>query len=159
MLKKKSLALILTGILTIGNMLHPGINAEAASMPYTPTPVLGVAGNFNAFIFGDFAQSNDQIHGRLAAAGNITLQGYGVSKDAVGGDVLIAGKNIDFSNGTVYGTSVYGGSMKSSGADLKGGTRQDHPIDFQAEEQFLIQRSSELAALKQTQPFVRDGGK
>ncbi|MBW4084964.1 choice-of-anchor A family protein, partial [Paenibacillus sp. S150] len=162
-MKKKTLktaAIILTGALTLGSSIAWGWNVKAAAnMPYTSTPVLGVAGNFNAFIFGDFTQSYDQIHGRLAAAGNITLQGYGVSQDAPGGDVLVAGKNISLTDGTVYGAAVYGGSINSTRADLKETPRQGTPVDFQAEEQFLIGRSNQLAALAQTQPFVKEYGK
>ncbi|MEC0166899.1 choice-of-anchor A family protein, partial [Paenibacillus graminis] len=157
---QKAAALILTGVLALGSTVTWGWNVKAAgNMPYTPTPVLGVAGNFNAFIFGDFTQSYDQIHGRLAAEGNITLQGYGVSKDAPGGDVLVAGKNLSLTDGTIYGAAVYGGTISSTRADLKETPRQGTPIDFAAEEQFLIQRSDELAALTQTQPFVKEYGK
>ncbi|MFD2874733.1 collagen-binding domain-containing protein [Paenibacillus rhizoplanae] len=60
----------MAGLLTLSSAFTWGTDVRAASgVPYTPTPVLGVAGNFNAFILGDFKQANDQIEGRLAAAG------------------------------------------------------------------------------------------
>ncbi|OME66698.1 hypothetical protein BSK65_22075 [Paenibacillus odorifer] len=158
---KPLLALILAGILTVGSGLSGGhlVNAAGEVLPYTPTPVLGIAGNFNTFIFGDFKQSNDQVHGRLAAKGNITLQNYGVSKDNPGGDVLIAGNDISFTNGTVHGASVYGGVFSSNGVDLKEPARKGTPIDFDAEEQFLIGRSNEFSSLATIGTFKKEYGK
>ncbi|MEK4344623.1 choice-of-anchor A family protein [Paenibacillus sp. FSL P4-0184] len=158
---KPLLALVLAGILTVGSGLSGGHLVKAAGevLPYTPTPVLGIAGNFNTFIFGDFKQSNDQVHGRLAAKGNITLQNYGVSKDNPGGDVLIAGNDISFTNGTVHGASVYGGVFSSNGVDLKEPARKGTPIDFDAEEQFLIGRSNEFSSLATIGTFKKEYGK
>ncbi|WP_339317755.1 choice-of-anchor A family protein [Paenibacillus sp. FSL R10-2734] len=157
---KPLLAMVLAGILAVGSGLSGGylVNAADEVLPYTPTPVLGIAGNFNAFIFGDFAQKNDQIQGRLAAGGNITLENYGVARAYSSGDVLIAGKDLNYINsGQVHGTAVYGEklSANSQGINFMGGTRKDKPIDFAAEEQFLISRSEEYGALSATGKYSK----
>lgn len=155
---RKAAACILAGVLTVSSAFTWGTEVRAtAGVPYNPTPVLGIAGNFNAFIFDDFTQDNDQIEGRLAAGGNITLSGgYGVARayrNSSATDVLVAGKKFKHSgSGEIYGNVVYGDTIEANEpiVNIIGAKKQGSPIDFPAEKQYLISRSAAYGALSAT---------
>ncbi len=101
-----------------------------------PLGSLGVAGQFNAFIFGDDSESDTDAEGRVAVGGDATLSNYGVG-DALANsngarDDLIVGGQLDASNGQVYnGNVVYGSSDSLDSFNVPNGTvRQDNVVDF-----------------------------
>ncbi|MEM8960297.1 MAG: Calx-beta domain-containing protein [Acidobacteriota bacterium] len=114
--------------------------------------VLDLAGGFNLFLFGDLIQNATDAEGRVAAGGNVQLQSYGVARlvPASGGtdDRLVAGGNLIFTDGTVYGGNVvHGGTVQLTRVDVPDGTvRQDTPIDFVAERTRLEALSASFAA-------------
>jgi choice-of-anchor A domain-containing protein len=70
--------------------------------------VLGTAGEFNTFIFGDYACTSD-AEGRVAVGGNMTVSNYSVADkltpqevEKYHQDMLIVGGNLNYSNGRVY---------------------------------------------------------
>ena len=81
---------------------------------------LGVAGDYNTFIFNNFTATSD-TQGRLAVGGNMNVSGYSVGDQlpANSGDVLVVGGDLTYSSGRVYnGDVVVGGSYTGPGYDL-----------------------------------------
>ncbi|MCB1055579.1 MAG: choice-of-anchor A family protein, partial [Acidobacteria bacterium] len=113
---------------------------------------LGLAGDFNVFVFGDLTQNATDCEGRLAAGGRVQLQSYGVGQalPASGGtdDRLVAGGDLVYTDGTVWGGNVvHGGTAQLTRVDLPDGTaRQETTIDFEGERARLEALSSTLAA-------------
>ncbi|GAK58510.1 von Willebrand factor type A domain protein [Candidatus Vecturithrix granuli] len=123
--------------------------------------VLGTAGEFNTFIFGDYACTSD-AEGRVAVGGNMTVSSYSVADKLTPAEVakyvdtLIVGGNLTFTNGRVYyGNILVGGSAAgvsssvisglAAGAQLIAG--EPVPIDFTAEKTYLRSLSAQLAQL------------
>jgi len=120
---------------------------SSTSTPSTPTPTpepsiscsatpLGLANEFNMFILGDhYTPQGSDVEGRLAAAGDITLGSYTVgllTKDEfIDKDVVIAGGDLTFTSGDIWGNAVYGGTENVSQSGTVHGTLyQGSPIDF-----------------------------
>lgn len=69
---------------------------------------------YNVMTFGDFSDENDQIHGKLAAGGNVSImnsfgvnvdhQGQNITAIVSGGDVTL--KNNGQVNGSIYATGT-----------------------------------------------------
>jgi len=88
---------------------------------------LGVADNYNLFATsgtvdissggGDVTQTDSDIQGAVAAAGNITLTNFSVGAllpSNYSGPALVAGGNLTLDSGYVNGTAYYGGSSSSN---------------------------------------------
>ncbi|MBC8080369.1 MAG: choice-of-anchor A family protein [Gorillibacterium sp.] len=152
-----SLLLVLIVLFTF----HLEATAAEEVVPYTLTPELGIAGHFNAFILGDFTQSNGQISGRLAASGNIRLVEYevgGAFKRSTSGDVLISGQNLTLANGILYGSAIYGGELSVTNATYSEAVIQGTPIDFVMERQNLLALSSKLSYYSYTENAEYEAG-
>ena len=48
-----------------------------------PLDILGVAGQYNVFLFGDLTLSYTDVEGRAAAQGNVTLDHFGIGTKVV----------------------------------------------------------------------------
>ncbi|HEY1068657.1 MAG TPA: collagen-binding domain-containing protein, partial [Pirellulales bacterium] len=115
---------------------------------------LGIATDFNLFVFDDMSHQYTDVGGRIAVGGNATVTGYGVGT-AIGNsngtrDDFIVGGNLTYSNGQVYsGNVVVGGNanVSSSANILNGSLRQDSVIDFDAAELALQAQSQAYAAI------------
>ena len=150
-------------------MAVAGMSARAVRA--TPAPradtcaSLGAAANFAAFSNGEFIASppgGENITGRIAAAGNVTLGGPGgggVFVSGAAGDAtptVIAGNNFSAgasgAGGTVNGGVHYGGtSSVAANFVINGGIqRADPPFSFAAEFEALRTLSASLADLGQT---------
>ena len=105
---------------------------------------LGVASTFNAFTFGNFTGSNSDVEGRLAAGGNVQLSFYDVGLRQAGSTVLVAGGDLNFSNGSIRGDARYGGSKALNGVGFPNGgsAQQGTPIDFTAARTFAHANSA-----------------
>lgn len=120
--------------------------AHAVSSP------LGVAGDFNTFVFGDFRGSSD-TEGRLAVGGNAYLSGYSVGDKlpANSGDVLVVGGDLNFGTGRIYNGNVrVGGSATVHPNQIPASQIQTGaalPFDFAAERTRLTNLSSSLSGL------------
>jgi choice-of-anchor A domain-containing protein/uncharacterized repeat protein (TIGR01451 family) len=99
---------------------------------------LGVAGDFNVFVLGPVTQSYTDSEGRVAAAGDVHLTGYGIGSglpSSVGQrDDLVVGGQLTYDQGQVFnGNIVYGGTAVLQNVGLPNGTaRQGAPVDFAA---------------------------
>ena len=117
---------------------------------------LGTAGEFNTFIFGDYACTSD-AEGRVAVGGDMVVSSYSVAyklADQSGQDMLIVGGDLEFAGRVYYGNIVVGGSATYGNEDPAEGTATDGidplPVDFAAEEAYLKALSQELAELTPT---------
>lgn len=114
---------------------------------------LGVAGDFNVFVFGRLTQSYTDSEGRVAAGGDVSLTGYGVGSGLANSagqrDDLVVGGNLTYNQGQVFnGNIVYGGTAALQNVGLPNGTaRQGAPLDFAAAQSQLDALSAAFAAL------------
>lgn len=127
----------------------------------------GPLGEFNVMTFGDFSAPSSDVEGRLYAGGNVSLSSYSVGDKLqggmVGGDTLVVGGDLSFTNGAVYhGNIKVGGSAAGVGSSVVSGTTNagytltDNlgaaglPVDFVAEQARLTGISASLGALGNT---------
>jgi choice-of-anchor A domain-containing protein/uncharacterized repeat protein (TIGR01451 family) len=114
---------------------------------------LGVAGDFNVFVLGQVTQSYTDSEGRVAAAGDVALTGYGIGSalpnSAGQRDDLVVGGRLTFDQGQVLnGNIVYGGTAVLQNVGLPNGTaRQGAPVDFAAARTQLDALSAAFAGL------------
>ncbi len=148
-----------TGVWNVGNL---NVN-ETATLTIVckvnvinvfTTPIdLGVAKDFNVFVFQDINQPSSDTQGKMAAGRDIFLSSYSVGDLLPPGngseDVLIAGKNLTFLSGSITGGNVVYGlntNLPISSVSITGGTvRQDSVIDFNAAQSYLLGLSASLA--------------
>ncbi len=114
---------------------------------------LDVASAFNVFVLGDVTQSYTDSEGRVAAAGDVRLTGYGIgstlSNSAGQRDDLVVGGRLTYDQGQVFnGNIVYGGTAVLQNVGLPNGTaRQGVPVDFTAARTRLDALSAAFAGL------------
>ncbi|MBY9086683.1 choice-of-anchor A family protein, partial [Paenibacillus sp. HN-1] len=146
---KSWVSLMLTGMILVWCTIGVAGRADGASAGF-----LGTAGSYNAFILGNFTQSFTDTEGRLAAGGDVTLNGYSVgfklsSSEREKPAVLVAGGNLTFNGGEILGNVAYGGTGQiGSEVNVTGTKSQGTPIDFPAEFRYLTETSQRLAALE-----------
>ena len=128
-----------------------------------PLDILGVAGQYNVFLFGDLNLSYTDVEGRAAAQGNVTLDHFGIGTKVVsenGIPSLVAGNNVTLTSGSVgctnlatpacslaaqkQGTIIYGGGLTvlPTPADVTYGTATQSTsvppnIDFGAAQSYI----------------------
>jgi choice-of-anchor A domain-containing protein len=111
---------------------------------------LGVAGDFNTFIFNDFQGSSD-TEGKLAVGGNAVLEHYSVGDKLSSGssDVLVVGGDLTYTGGRVYNGDIrVGGSLYGPGYDLSDGetyTGATLPFSFSSAQAQLTSLSQSLS--------------
>ena len=127
---------------------------------------LGIAGEYNVFMFGHIFQWGTDVEGRVAAGGDVVYglpgknNGFAVAskvEDARGLPDLVAGGSLRLTNGSVgyFGKENSGGSDPVTGRKYQDGTivygqkasiaetvgygkaYQGNPIDFKAEQSYL----------------------
>lgn len=120
---------------------------------YSTTFDLGIAKDFNLFVFEDADMPSSDTQGRMAVGGNASLANYSVGDQLTGAngevDVLVVGGHLQYTSGAVYGGNiVYGVStnlpiypVSITGGELKQGT----PVDFAAAQSYLTNLSSDLS--------------
>lgn len=115
------------------------------------TEPLGLANDFNLFLWGDLLQSHGDVGGRLAAGGDVDLEAVSVGENLPGRDgaALVAGDGLSFAGGRVlYGDAIFGVWAAVEGVAIPDGVlRSGAPIDFEAERAALVALSESLATL------------
>lgn len=84
----------------IGPVFNPAVSSSGS--------VLGIAGDYNAFVFGD-AKVTATVEGNLAAKGNTTARAVDINR-VLGSKVpyaIVTGGDLDFHNGHVYGNILH----------------------------------------------------
>jgi choice-of-anchor A domain-containing protein len=122
---------------------------------------LGVASDYNEFIFGNILQTNTDSEGRVAAGGNVGYEHMSVAAnvktDPAIGDLVVGG-NLNFSQGSVGYLKNNQDPLYQKGSIYAGGTANlyevgygsltvGNPIDFQAVQSYLTQSSAAWGAL------------
>lgn len=129
------------------------IHATATATP-TPTTtfnpststtksVLGAAGDYNVFVFGE-AKLTATLEGNLASGGNTTVSGIDLNKKntVTVPYALVTGGDLDFKNGTVKGNIYHQGTFhKVDSGTIEEGKYYQGPvgkiIDFTAAKNYL----------------------
>ncbi len=147
-----------TGVWTVGSLTNGSSATLTMSVKVNVTNVfttpidLGVASDFNVFVFEDINQPSSDTQGKMAAGKDIFLKNYSVGDQLPiqnnFDDVLIAGRNLTYLTGRVYnGNVVYGlnSNLPVDYVSVDGTVRQDSVIDFAAAEAHLLGLSASLA--------------
>lgn len=139
------------GFITVGSSAELSITVEVNI--FTSAFDFGPASGFNLFVLEDLNQPSSDTQGKVAVGRDAYFANYSVgdqlpnSNGAV--DVLIAGRNLTYMSGGIYGGNVvYGNTTNlpiSAVSILHGTLRQDYPIDFAAAGTFLNNLSSQLS--------------
>lgn len=114
---------------------------------------LGQAANYDVFSNGVYEATNTTLHGRAAAAGNVTLSAANIGDaTTAGGDDLVSGGDVTGGNGQVSGSVRYAGTLdQAQNFTITGGsTKGVPPFSFADEFAQLGELSSSLAALPTT---------
>jgi len=110
---------------------------------------LGAAGDYSVFVFEDFTASGSEVRGRLAAGGNVTLSGYTVGIDLQDTSTLatlVAGGNLNYNGGTIYGNAAVGGISSLAGVNYNS-VLTGSSIDFAEAYSSLTSLSATLALM------------
>ncbi len=142
---KSTLALIplSLGTIAITSFIQPAIAAD-----------LGIAQDYNVFVFGDMNQSSDS-EGRVAVGGNATFTNFGIAdrlSNSNGTDTrLVVGGNLNYNGGQIFGgNAVVGGTVNTPvyfNCSPNCGVTSGNPIDFNAARQELNNLSNHLGEL------------
>ena len=124
---------------------------------------LGTAGDYNAFVFGNFGATSSDVEGRLAAAGNVSIKNYSIGDKLPtnSGNVLVAGSNLKLTSGFIHGGNTVVGktaTLKKAGYDGTVTSKANVPINFSAEETYLDNLSATLNAMTNTGTVAYDSG-
>ncbi|BAZ40831.1 hypothetical protein NIES4101_67920 [Calothrix sp. NIES-4101] len=118
---------------------------------------LGIAQDYNVFVFGDMNQSSDS-EGRVAVGGNATFSNFGIADrlgNSNGTDTrLIVGGDLTYNGGQIFGgNAVVGGKVKTSvnfNCSPNCGVSSGTPLNFDAARQELTHLSGFLGGLSST---------
>jgi choice-of-anchor A domain-containing protein len=115
---------------------------------------LGVANDFNAFVFEYDTQTNTEARGRVAVGENANFTNYGVGSQLTNSngtrDDLIVDGNVSFHSGQMYnGNLAYVGtaSFSSLGFLNNSAPHQQKVLDFAGAQSYLTSASTSWAAL------------
>lgn len=131
------------GSLLVAALSFPALSASAAVLD------LGVAGQFNAFIFNDFIDPNGRVDGALAVGNNLNVSSYSInqSNQSVNGYGLVVGNHMTYNGGDVFNGNLYaGGTISTSSFSAHGGSYgATNPVDFASEQGRLNSLSQNLS--------------
>jgi choice-of-anchor A domain-containing protein len=141
------------------------ITALFAAATAQASPIsLGLDSSLNLLAFGNMNVGSSDVEGRVAVGGNASISGYSIntktgSSALYGGTGLTVGGNLSFSNGTIWGGAIVGGSYvpNQTGA-VMGGFSHGQGFAFGSEYQRLTSLSSSLDAMSNTGAAVDQWG-
>lgn len=109
-----------------------GVSALVAIAGSALASGLGAAANYNMFVRNDVFTQWSDVEGKVAVGRDWSSDGYSVGLLDQGGNALIAGRNIRYNSGSIYGNAVYGNSanITSTGFQAGGSAIQGSPINF-----------------------------
>lgn len=121
----------------------------AAPPAFAGSVALGPAANYNVFVLGTHTAQNSDTQGRIAVGGAASYQNYGLASAMPASGVnAVFGSSINWTNGQLNGSMVYGTTATFSGTGIVGGTAtQGSLIDFAAAGTQLQSLSQQYAAL------------
>lgn len=127
----------------------------AASPAMAASASLGLAGNYNVFVFNSFTGTASDVQGRFASGGSASFYGgYSVGEsisDNFSSDALTVGGAMTYERGEIYNgnarvAGAVGGAPNVVNGSLYSGATV--PIDFSAERNSYKSLSNSLAALQ-----------
>lgn len=159
-----------TGIWTVGNIaagssatLEITVNVDYATLNAAPYD-LGVAGDYNLFVWRDLTQPSSDTEGKVAVGRNANLNNYSIGDKLPQSngteDVFVVGRKVTWGSGAVYGGNVVYGKFKDWGAQVSivdGTIRKDTVIDFVAAKNYLQSLSMTLSAYNVNGTTTLDG--
>ncbi len=92
-----------------------------AGAPLAQAGGLGLDSSLNLLSFGNFyVPSGSDVQGQVAVGGNAYINGYSINTatgagSLYGGTGLTVGGNLDFINGGIWGNTVVGGNLSTTG--------------------------------------------
>jgi choice-of-anchor A domain-containing protein len=114
---------------------------------------LGVAGQFNVFVFENFTSSNSDVEGAIAVGGHFSASNYAVNElnRSVAGNSLVVAKSLTFSSGSVKNGNIdVDGTSTTSSFGFSGTYTNSDPVDFANERTYLQNLSLSLNGLSNT---------
>jgi choice-of-anchor A domain-containing protein len=133
-------------VASVSTLLSLANTAHAAS--------LGVANDFNVFVFGDVKQNNTDAEGRVAIGGNAILTDYyagmNLPNTATPADALMVGQRLSFDRGQVKGNAVYGTTATTNQVTLLNNgslSQRDSSEFFNQAKSYLTDLSTSLSGL------------
>lgn len=117
---------------------------------------LGVASNYNAFIFNDYNTNGNSIGGALAVGGNANLPGNSISNGSNNPYGLVVGGNLSAAwGGSLNGNAWIGGTNYTTqqytiSGQVSTPSTAAAPVDFAAAKTSLTSLSSQLASISAT---------
>lgn len=151
--------------LNVTTLLLALLLALVAAPASATTDSLGVAGEYNAFVFGSYSSAYSDIEGSLAAGGSGTFTGYSINSSNVpdsNGNGLVVGGSLSFNNGQIYGNAQVGGAAATSSFNVVGGSlyanNPNLPVDFTTEKTNLQGLSTSLSQIGATGSTVSQYG-
>jgi choice-of-anchor A domain-containing protein len=114
---------------------------------------LGVAGQFNVFVFENFTSSNSDVEGAIAVGGHFSASNYAVNElnRSVAGNSLVVAKSLTFSSGSVKNGNIdVAGTSTTSSFGFSGAYTNSDPINFFNERTYLQNLSLSLNGLSNT---------
>ncbi len=91
----------------------------AAPLAHAGTTSLGLDSSLNLLTLGDYTASSSDVQGRVAVAGNASINSYSIDTKSGGaalyaGTGLTVGGNLNFSSGAIWGDTRVGGNATTS---------------------------------------------
>ncbi|MCW1916070.1 choice-of-anchor A family protein [Luteolibacter sp. GHJ8] len=136
-------------------MKSPVLALLLASSAALHATTLSVASNYNVYVLGTMNESNTDAEGRVAVAGNATLNGYGVgssfsSSPSSAGNSLVVGGNLVMNGEVQYGNLVHGGTLSGGFGVPRGSITHGSAVDFNTTNSYLLNASSYWGGLAST---------
>lgn len=130
--------------------------------------VLGVAGGFNGFVFGNLSAEGGDTEGRLAVGGDFFAKWYAVGSGGIGPivplttpptDNLVVGGDLNAEGKwqVFNGNAVYGDALIAAPTTPNGVTKQGTPVDFATAKADLTAKSEFWGSLATNASVVYDG--
>ncbi|MEZ0233212.1 MAG: choice-of-anchor A family protein [Methylophilaceae bacterium] len=121
-----------------------------ASHVYAETIDLGVAKNYNVFVFNSYQTTGwSSIGGSVAVGGNANISSSNIGTSSKNSYGLVVGGDLAKSYGNISGKAWVGGKVNAPTYDTYDSKNYSHttaPIDFAATQKSLVSLSKSLAA-------------
>ncbi|RZL38369.1 MAG: choice-of-anchor A family protein [Rubrivivax sp.] len=117
---------------------------------------LGLDPSLNLLAFGNMNVGSSDVEGRVAVGGNASINGYSINTKTgsgalYGGTGLTVGGSLAFTNGSIWGGAVVGGSYAANNSgNVIGGVSSGQGFAFASEKQRLGTLTTTLDALSNT---------
>lgn len=115
-----------------GFLLSVGVAVSQASL-------LGVAGDYNVFSFGDVDVKWSDAEGKVAGLGNVTVESYRIGANSSPTlHSLIGGGDVDFKGGEIHNGGIYaGGNATIEGSNVHGDVHVKGDLNINGGQSFV----------------------